>query len=83
MNSDLPHVHKGKVWEIFPCFVTCDGKGEVGDVEMIDCWQNRYFFHAFNVVIVNLMIHVCGIEQPGFKIYLDNPHNARKPTKKG
>jgi hypothetical protein len=68
------HFHDGRIWEIFPCRLPCDGV-ELGDPEMDDHWLNGWIFEAFNFVIINFMIYVCGIDEPAFKIYFDDKHD--------
>lgn len=70
-SQEQPHYHEGKVWEIFPCYVSCDGRGNIGDPEMRDSWLNGWIFEAFNWVIFTFLIYVCGINEPAFKVYIN------------
>lgn len=71
MNN--PHHHKGRVWDIFPCDVRCDGQGNT-EVEMTQSWLNGWPFHVVSFLIVNFLVYVCRIEQPGFKITFNHNH---------
>lgn len=66
-----PHYHDGRIWEVFPCRLPCDGV-RLGDPEMTDSWLNGWIFEAFNWVIFTFMIYVMGIDEPAFKVYFND-----------
>jgi len=67
-----PHLHKGHVWDVFPCEILCDVEHQ--NVQMVDCWRNRWLFKPISTLIANFMFHVCGVSRPLYRVTFKHNH---------